>query len=164
LFLDTNLTIAVDNYLNKLFFDGVQVPPSEYPNGNINQWRVPYTVSLPGTVKLIAVKVTNEEYNGYAGVLASDGLGSVLTNSNWKCLQDSSVSSDQWMMPSYSDSAWPSAISNAGNIPSSWPWVIIPGIAANAQWIWTTTMPTFERTIYCRLTVQKGESRVIYKL
>ena len=149
IYFHIELIITVDNYLQALYFDGIRVPNSMIPYGNDDQWKVPDVVPLPVNVTLIALQVKNAETQGYAGILASASSGNMITNSQWKCL--ATVTSNDWMMPSYDDASWPAAVEIFANFPGTWPWANIPSINPLAQWIWTTSQPTTQQIIYCRL-------------
>jgi len=149
---ETYLTIAVDNYLDVMYFDGTLVPGSERPS---DQWSKPSVFALPANVTVIALQATNAELYYNAGILASDTFGNILTYSNWKCTPIAAVNSSEWMMLSYSDASWPPAVTNGANVPSTSPWGQDTNISADAQWIWTTSQPTRDQFIYCRLTISE---------
>ena len=134
------LNLTADNSIVAVYSDGLAVSSGSLPNAN-NPGAVD-TVVLPNITTFIAVEA-NDAGDGEFGILASDSLGFILTNTSWKC---SGVSAPGWNAPGFDDSFWPYAVEAPGNCFD------LPEIAASATWIWSSP---YYSTVYCRLNICK---------
>ncbi|ESO06577.1 hypothetical protein HELRODRAFT_160760 [Helobdella robusta] len=102
--LSRNLSITVDNVLVEFYVNGVPVNVATYfPNAN--DWTVFDTYTLTTGATLLAVKSHNS--GGFSGLMAKTADNYILTNSSWKCTNNSY---DGWYEVDYDDSFWPDAV------------------------------------------------------
>ena len=83
-----------------------------------------------------------------AGFLASVDDGKLVTDENWKC---TNTLFENWMLPTFDDSAWENA-SISGTNTASDIHKVLSAISSNAKWIWTNKFSgnTIDKTVYCR--------------
>jgi hypothetical protein len=145
------INVTVDDVLLKLYVDGVP-----YDVANSDVWHLKGTVNVDFLPSVIGIygKVTVPPF----GILASDSAGFV-TDGTWKCTKN--VYSD-WMLTSFDDSAWPTALVEEMNgnrssdlnrlYHSSLP---IDQISNRAFWIWASNYNTTSQYnyVHCRLNI-----------
>ena len=134
-------TVTADNEL-WVYADGQEI-------GHHKDWKTTIKVTLPETTKVVAVKIN--DYGVIGGLLGSFSDGNV-TDHSWKCSREYSES---WNLPSFDDSAWPTAIATRGQGDSVWG--TQPNIAKNAKWIWAGPYETKTSsvTVYCKKRLGK---------
>ena len=137
----TVLTLTADDFILLLYLDGIQI--TALPNAS--KWDVPDTVDLPATTKVIAVHAMNWNSGGYGGLLVSDTSGRILTDSTWRC---STTKSSGWMNVTFDDSGWSKSAILFNNSGSEI-YGLIPGIHADAWWIWNAAK-SVDTLIYFR--------------
>jgi len=108
------------------------------------------SIAMPAVTHLIAVQITN--VGGAAGFIASNSDSSIVTNSLWKCTEDSAASGN-WYTLTYNDVSWPSAVQEALNGGGAWSSTAnTDDVSSSAYWIWTRKAHD-HMTIYCRLAL-----------
>ena len=129
----------------ELFADGKTV-------GNGEWWepaKDTYRFRVPDNTKTFAVKLNggNDARMGLIGMFGDK----LVTSSSWKC---SATNTDEdWMLPSYDDTNWGSAVEEGRN--GILPWGERPGIAKQAYWIFTHDVYRMRgQTAYCRVNVK----------
>ena len=130
-----SFTSAGDDY-HWIYADGQFI-------GSHNGWNTAITVTIPGNVSVIAVKIVNT--GGAGGLLGNFSDGSV-TDDSWKC--SSITPPDQWTLSTFDDSSWPSALATKVHDEQE----VTPKITNKAKWIWigTTYYSDLSITVYCR--------------
>ena len=108
------------------------------------QWNIPWSFQISSNATLIAVK--GVQFGTKGGILGSLSNG-LVTDEAWKCTER--FHSD-WMKLTYDDSAWSRAKAHGYNGANAWGKV--PGIADNANWIWTADNKN-DDVVYCRRTL-----------
>lgn len=128
--------MTADDVIVELYLDGVRITALPH----YAQWDVPDTVVIPRNTRVIAVMVKNGNPPGIGGLLASDSLGTILTDSSWKV---SSAYSSGWMTLAFDDSSWNNASVVYCNDNG------ISGISKDACWIWSSSRD--DSYVYLRL-------------
>ena len=105
------------------------------------QWNTPWSFQISSNATLIAVKCV--QFGNKGGILGSLSSG-LVTDEAWKC---TGRFHSNWMELSYDDSSWLHAKTHGYN--SAHAWGKVPGIADNANWIWTADNKN-DDVVYCR--------------
>ena len=123
----------------EIFADGESLGTDSY-------WGNSTTYLVPGNTGVLSVAGNNTGGKDF-GILGSTSNGQA-TDGTWKCI---SIFSSGWNSPDFDDQDWPFARVIAKH--GAKPWRKIRGIAETAKWIWANNS---ERTVYCRLKLQKN--------
>ncbi|ESO06566.1 hypothetical protein HELRODRAFT_160748 [Helobdella robusta] len=135
------LLITVDDELTEFYINGNSVPVAlNFPNAK--DWRLLDMYELTGAIYVLAIKSFNA-LGGPGGLIAKSSDNYILTNSSWKCTNNSY---DGWYEVDYDDSFWSDAVvgrRERDNIH------VMPGFKP-AFWIIDYTDNNYSGYFYCR--------------
>ena len=142
-----NLSVAADDaYV--LYLDGKQVS-----SGNSTVKQVP----LSNLVGVVAIQGNNSNNDTVAGIIASDSVGLLSTNSSWRC---NNAYVNGWMNVGFDDSVWPFAYAEARLKGGPLTAYQSSELSGNAYWIWTNNFDDHgypnDANVYCRTELGKN--------
>lgn len=146
------LTITADQTLDFLYID--EVRQLLIPNGG--DVSTVDNVLLPPTSRLVAVQAMNLFSPACSGILASATDDYFITNSEWKC---SNNSNNNWFRLDFDDSHWPNAMAYRRDRPGC---TDVDDISENAEWIWSNN-PSFDIFIFCRGYIKRNLTFTAYQ-
>lgn len=147
-----SLSFTADRSLSAAYVDGV---PLELSNPETPSAIDSATIRADARLlAMMAVKTGGD----CPGIIASvyDGSDYFLTGAAWKC---SSQAKFGWFQLGFDDTTWAAAqVIQANQDTGANPCPGLPlvsGISPNANWIWTSSLPTHHVTVYCRGYLRK---------
>ena len=161
-----NVKVSADNNY-RLFVNGVQI-------GTGDNWYAvdSYDFTVPSGKVIIGVQGVDQDdehadYQGIAAFIAQVSVGAdiFVSDGSWRCTADAP---DGWYLPAFDDMSWGAAVlwpssdqscNGCNNIWSNLKGGLMPGISADAQWIWTDDWAN-DQNAFCRLTLRTSDPSI----
>ena len=130
--------IATD--VSSVYFNGREQQVFGMESGD---WKNGYSIQVPNDLQVIGIKSNATPYSEFSGIIASTNDDFILTNSSWKCTNQTPDTS--WTDVCYDDTDWQTASIQSYRVA---------GVSPLANWIWTNTRA--DLLVYCRLSLSTG--------